>query len=231
MISMKIDNFLEILRSKGTVTDLKSYSVSEVHLEKILKAARWSPSAANSQPWDLVLVERESKKKEIGRILVNAQRQAKKRDEIFPYGSEDHLRERIVKPPVLIVVCADTRFKRAYPKAGYRDQNLAISIGIVIQNMILAAKSLGLALNWGTVNSFARGKLRELLDIPEYLLPFEVLQLGYPTDKRRPGKRRKVEEFTHRESLDTSKLRTDEDIEELLSSRESPDIYSGFKKD
>lgn len=227
MTYMEIDNFLGILRSKGTVTDLKSDPIPESHLKKILKAARWSPSAANSQPWELILVEGESRKKEIGRIMVNAQKQAKKRDEIFPYRSEDYIWERIVKPPVLIVVCADTRFKKAYPKAGYRDQNIAVSMGIVIQNMILAAKSLDLELSWGTVNRFAREKLRELLDIPEYLLPFEVLKLGYPKENKKPGKRRKVEEFTHREGIKKSKLRTESEIKELISSRNSPDVYSG----
>lgn len=224
---MEIDNFLGILRSKGTVTDLKSDPIPESHLEKILQAARWSPSAANSQPWELILVEGESRKKEIGQIMVNAQKQAKKKDKIFPYRSEDYIWERIVKPPVLIVVCADTRFKKAYPKAGYRDQNIAVSMGIVIQNMILAAKSLDLELSWGTVNRFAREKLRELLDIPEYLLPFEVLKLGYPKENKKPGKRRKVEEFTHREGIKKSKLRTESEIKELISSRNSPDVYSG----
>lgn len=224
---MEIDNFLEILRSKGTVKELKSDSIPEDYLEKILKAARWSPSAANSQPWELILVEEESRKKEIGQILVDAQKQAKKIDDIFPYRSEDRLLEKIAKPPVLIVVCADTRFKKAYPKVGYRDRNLAVSIGVVIQNMILASKSLDLALNWGTVDSLAREKLRDLLEIPEYMIPFEVLQLGYPKENRRPGKRRKIEDFTHHESLDISKIRTDKEIKDLISSRKSPDIYSG----
>jgi len=199
-------------------------------LEKILQAARWAPSGANTQPWDFIVVRNPKLKEEIAHIFVESHQRAKKEDKEFPYDAGEGLRKRFTDPPILIVVCADTRFMKAYPKVGYREQILNVSMGAAIQNMMLAANALGLGLSWGTVDTLNRDKLRKLLRVPAQSRVLEVLQLGYPAARAPPRFRRDPRDFTHVDKFDNLKLRSEEEVENLLSTRISPDIYSGVRK-
>jgi len=227
---MKINDLLELMSSQGTVRHFKSTPVPEGHLEKILQAARWAPSGANTQPWDLIVVKNPELKEEIAHIFLESHQRAKKEDKEFPYDTGEELRRRFTDPPILIVVCADTRFMKAYPKVGYREQILDVSMGAAIQNMMLAANALGLGLSWGTVDTLNRDKLGKLLGVPTHSRILEVLQLGYPAARAPPRFRRDPRDFTHVDKFDTSKLRGEEEIKNLLSTRTSPDIYSGVRK-
>lgn len=227
---MKINDLLKLMSSQGTVRHFKSDPVPEKHLKKILRAARWAPSGANTQPWDFIVVRDPELKKKIAQIFVDTQREAKKKDKEFPRDADEVLWKRFTDPPVLIVVCADTRFMKAYPKVGYREQILNVSMGAAIQNMMLAANALGLALSWGTVETLSRDKLRKLLGGPAHIRILEVLQLGFPAKRVSPRFRRDPCEFMHVDEFDASKLRSEKEINNLLSARTSPDIYSGVRK-
>ena len=227
---MEIGYLLRLMSNQGTVRHFKPDPVSDEHLEKILQAARWAPSGANTQPWDFIIVRDPELKKKIAQIFVYTRQKARKEDKEFPHYTNEELRKRFTDSPILIVVCADTRFMKAYPKIGYREEILNISMGAVIQNMMLAAKALGLGLSWGTVDTLDRNKLRELLGVPAHIRVLEVLQLGFPAERVLPRFRRDPRDFTHMDEFDTSKLRSKEEIENLLSTRKTPDIYSGVQK-
>lgn len=227
---MEIDDLLKLMDSQFTSRKFETTPVPEENLEKIFKAARSAPSGANTQPWEFIVIKNSGKKERIAEILAEAQKNARKQDKEFPHGKKSNLYERIVEPPVLIVVCADTRFKKAYPKVGDREGNLNVSMGVVIQNMMLAAKAMGLSLSWNTVDSLSRRDLQNLLNVPDYLRIIEVLQLGYPAKSKPPSYRREIGEFVHEEELDTGKLRKDDEIKDLISSRKTPNIYSGIEE-
>ncbi len=228
---MDIDDFLKLLKKWGTLRSFKDEPVPQESLEKILEAAKWSPSGANTQPWEIIVVKEEELKKEIGQIVADSQKEAKKSEDRFPYGSEETLKERITSAPILLVVCGDTRFKNAFPEASDKDQILYVSIGIAIQNMMLAANTLNLALTWGTLESFARDDLHELLDIPSYFKILEVLQLGVPREETSPNYRENIEKFTHVNKMDDSKLLTEDEISKMIKERKHPDVYSRYIPD
>ena len=227
---MEIDDLLKLMSSQGTVRYFKSNPVPEEHLEKILRAARWAPSGANTQPWDFIVVKNPELKKKIAQIFVYTRQKARKEDKEFPHYANEELRKRFTDPPILIVVCADIRFMKAYPKVGYREEILNVGMGTAIQNMMLAANALGLGLSWGTVDTLDRNKLRELLGVPAHIRILEILQLGYPVARVLPRFRRDPHDFTHVDKFDTSKLRSEKEIKNLLSTRTFPDIYSGVRK-
>lgn len=218
------------MSGQGTVRHFKSNPVPEEHLKKILQAARWAPSGANTQPWDFIVVKDSKLKEKIAQIYVDTQKQAKRGDKAFPYHDVEESRKKFTNPPILIVVCADTRFMKAYPKVGYREEILNVSMGAVIQSMMLAAKALGLGLSWGTADALSRNKLRELLGVPAHIRILEVLQLGFPAEQVLPRFRRDPRDFSHVDKFDTSKLRSEKEIKNLLSTRIFPNIYSGVRK-
>src|SRR5271167_4782660 len=53
-----IDTFLEVLQARRSIRTgfLKDRPVSDELIEKILEAARWAPSAGNSQPWEFLVI-------------------------------------------------------------------------------------------------------------------------------------------------------------------------------
>jgi len=227
---LEIDDLLKLMGRQGTARHFKSDPVPEGELEKVLQAARWAPSGANAQPWDFIVIKNPKLKEKIAQIFADSNQHAKTEDKEFPYYSDEGLKRRFTEPPILIVVCADTRFMKAYPKVGYREQILNVSMGAAIQNMMLAANALGLALSWGTVDTLNRDKLQELLSVPAHIRILEVLQLGYPAARALPRSRRNSSDFTHVDKFDNSKLRSEKEIKNLLSTRKSPDIYSGVRK-
>ena len=53
-----IDAFLEVLQGRRSIRTgfLKDKPVPDELIEKILEAARWAPSAENSQPWEFLVI-------------------------------------------------------------------------------------------------------------------------------------------------------------------------------
>ena len=122
-------------------------------LEKVLDAARWAPSGANSQPWRFVLV--------MDPIVIQVIRR------MAPGFTFD--------APVLIAVCWQRDEK--YPGPA-REQHVAANCYIAAQNIALSARALGL----GTcmIASFAPSAIAEVLSLPNDVHPELLIALGYP---------------------------------------------------
>ena len=50
------DQFLKLVRARHTCRGFKPDPLPDGAVEKILEAARWAMSGANSQPWEFVVV-------------------------------------------------------------------------------------------------------------------------------------------------------------------------------
>ena len=50
----KFKDFLSLSKSRRTTYEFSDKSVKDKDLNKILEAARWAPSCANSQPWKFI---------------------------------------------------------------------------------------------------------------------------------------------------------------------------------
>ncbi len=195
---MKVDELLNLIKRRWNVTKFKSDPVSDDDLEKILESARWAPSSGNTQPWELIIIKNQETKEKIAKIHARAMS-----------GSEkiEKLPDRYLDPPILIAVCIDTRIKENYPDIFSRKYLINASTGTLLQNMWLAVTSLGLGVGMGTQPLSAQEELKELLGVPEHLWIPEIIQIGYPATDRIETDRRDLQEFTHREKLEKSKLR------------------------
>jgi hypothetical protein len=59
-------------------------------------------------------------------------------------------------------------------------------------------------------------KLKELLHIPEKIKIYDMMAVGYPAYQLGLRSPRKIDEMTHSERYDRSKLRTDQQIKEFI---------------
>jgi nitroreductase len=155
---------LELLSARRSIRQYTGQEVSNEEITQVLKAAMAAPSAGNEQPWEFVVV-----------------RDRAKLDRIPTF----HPHALMLKhAPVAILVCGD--LNREVHK-GYWVQDCSAAT----QNLLLAVQALGLGGVWvgvypkeERVNGF-----RQLLGIPEHVVPFALIPIGHPAEQKPPADR------------------------------------------
>lgn len=184
---IKMENFpmlntqntiLEIIKKRRTIRKYLDKPISEEHINLILDAARWAPSAANLQPWQFIVVKGKFLKNRIqGLVEENRQLTISQQVEPFKSGFSRYETSWISEAPIHIVVCADPR--RTAPHAN-GEETYKYAAGAAIQNLMLAAFSLGLGTCWLTM--FDKSKLKALLVIPPEIDVIGVITVGHPRE-------------------------------------------------
>jgi nitroreductase len=118
------------------------------------------------------------------------------------YSAAEHLALHIGEAPVLILVCAN---QLAPPGAAWVTPSHYGSIFPAVQNLLLAARGLGLGATLTTLHKMHDAEVKELLGIPNTVETVALIPIGYPKGKYGPTKRRPIDEVTHRERWDPSK--------------------------
>jgi nitroreductase len=131
--------------------------------EKLLRAGMSAPSANNSQPWEF-LVMRDPEKKRAASIL----------------GAYWGM---LKSAPLGILVMANLKGYKA-TKEEYFMQDCSAAT----ENILLAAHALGLGGVWLGLypkEDRIRG-MRNIYSIPEHIIPFSLISLGYPAETKPP---------------------------------------------
>jgi nitroreductase len=66
------------------------------------------------------------------------------------------------------------------------------------QNILLAARALGLGTVFTTLHTTAEPRIREILGLPDEIRLAAMIPMGWPDAKFGPVKRRPLEDFVHR---------------------------------
>lgn len=164
-----IDNIL----TRCSIRKYTSEEVDSETIKKILECAMQAPSAKNQQPWHFVVVK--------NKVSLGALSQVSN----YSWMVKDS--------KVTIVVCGDLKLEKA---KGYWVQDCCAAT----QNMLLAAHALGLGAVWvGVYPKEERyKKVREILNIPEDIVPLCMVSIGYPDESKDVSLRYK-EERVHKE--------------------------------
>lgn len=220
MIRLEYEQFLELVKARRSIRNFKPAPIPPDYVEKILEVARWAPSGANSQPWEFIVVE--DKKLRDKFINLITQNRTPRRS-----GFKD--------APVFIVVCGDVRKKIFYPGTRFEFENGKIAIlenqfmntdSIFYSSLAnaflyiqLIVKILGLGSQWitGTTQANIQLEIKRLLRIPEYMVIYDTIALGYPASAPNPKTVRTLDEITHYDQYDNLKSETDDEI--ITSSR------------
>jgi 5,6-dimethylbenzimidazole synthase len=151
-------------------------------LSKILHAAHHAPSVGFSQPWNFILIKDSKTKEKIKEsfdIEKNRSSQLVEEPKRSKYLS--FKLEGILESPVNLCVTYDpTKFgpfvigRSSIPEAGL------YSVCCAIQNLWLSARTEGIGLGW--VSILSNDALKEILDIPEHVIPVAYLCLGHVDD-------------------------------------------------
>jgi nitroreductase len=155
------ESFYELILSRRSIRQFKPEPISQDILKQLVNAARLAPSAANLQPLEFVVAEKEEITKKIFPCLKWAAY-------IAPEGNPKPGHE----PMAYIIVLVNTTI---------RDKVFEYDVGAAIENMILAAWERGIGTCW--LLSVEREKIQEILKIPAEYRIDSVLALGYPDEE------------------------------------------------
>jgi len=207
---MDYEGLMEIIRQRRTTRVYRPDPIPDEFIDKVIEAARWAPTGANTQPFEFVVVKDKEVKKKINQIFSENTMMAKKAPDFSPVPQTF-----LEVAPVLIIVLGDPRFKEAYPRGEQRDEIFHASLSAAVQNMHLAATALGLGGSvWKTVAPVADMKIKELLGIPQVFTIKTIMPLGYPQTQPSPPVKR--EPVVHRERYDMSKFKTEDEVQNVI---------------
>ncbi len=161
--------FYEVINKRRSIRAYKKGPVEDDKLSRILNAARLAPSAANKQPFSLIVVKDEETRQKL---------------------KEAYSQEWFYTAPVIVCACAlpDDAWKRNDGKT-YVDFDVAIAM----DHLILAASAEGLGTCW--IAAFKPEVVREVLNIPDNMEPMVLTPLGYPETIPEPTFRKPLEEM------------------------------------
>lgn len=170
---MKIKNeVLEAIYKRRSIRNYKDKRVSKKIIGEILKAGVMAPSAMNQQPWRFIIIQNRkiiSKLAEISAIECIKNGTAKK------YGVDFSGEMIFYNAPVVVLVCG---------KKGY--EWLRDDVNLCVQNMFLAAYSLGLGSCWiGFARCLNKNKqARKILKLPKEIEIVAPLIFGYSNQNK-----------------------------------------------
>lgn len=173
-----MNQLLEIIKTRRSVRNFMDRAVEDKKITDILDAAMSAPSAGNEQPWHFIVVEQ---KELLADMAAN-----------LSYG------KMLNQTPTCIVVCGDLS-KTKY--SGDGQQYWVQDCSAATQNILLAAHALSLGAVWLGIHPLVdrENKLRQLLDIPNNIVPFSAVALGYPKEDQQKAVNRFDPKRIHKE--------------------------------
>jgi len=144
---------------------IRRFQKTDVEVEKLewlLKSAMAAPTACNNQAWEFIVVTDKN--------LLNKLRQN------LEYGPYD--------APAAIIPCFNPKLVRNPRCEPFWVQDLSAAI----ENMLLAAVSLGLGAVWLGVypKEDIMAFTRKSFKIPDEVIPLAVVMTGYPAENKQP---------------------------------------------
>jgi len=166
-------DFSALITTRYSVRAYQAEPVEEEKLQQVLEAARLAPTAANRQPFQVIVIHTAGRESELGRIY---------RSKWF------------VQPPLVLAVCGLPQ--QAWTR-GDGKNFCDVDAAIVMDHITLAAAELGLGTCW--IGAFDAVAAREVLGLPEDVEPIVFTPLGYPGDEPRPKKRKALADLVRYE--------------------------------
>jgi nitroreductase len=190
----EIANLFEIIRTTRSMRRLKSDPVPSELIRKILEAGVCAPSGGNMQRWRFLVIRDTKVKETVGALYKRAwDEQVAPRyraGEPAPGMSRErflrlldaaeYLAAHIHEAPVWIVPCLE---------GGTPMRTSGSSIYPAVQNMLLAARALGLGTTLTTLYLQFEQEAEAALGLPPGVHSYALLPLGYPMGRFGPVRR------------------------------------------
>ena len=185
-------SLFEAIHSQRAVRNFSARPVSGEAISTIMEAAIRAPSGGNRQGWSFLIIRDRVVKHQLGEWYFDAWKELTSdldfqspeaqpyRPSMLTHGMED--------VPVLILACQERPCDENSPNS----ITSGASIYPAVQNIMLAARALGLGSVLTTLHTRHEIEVKELIRIPDNVDTAALIPLGYPLEGQRfSGSRRR----------------------------------------
>ncbi len=167
--------FLDVIQRRYSVRAYRPDPVEPAKLNQVLEAARLAPTAANLQPFRLVVTQVKGREDDLHRV---------------------YQRRWFTQAP--LVICACGLPGQGWVRDADRVNYTTVDVAIVMDHLILAATALGLGTCW--IAAFDVPAARRVFGLPDHVEPVALTPLGYPADQLGPKERKPLGELVRYET-------------------------------
>jgi nitroreductase len=155
---------IEAILTRRSIRKFTSDPIPERDIKDLLEAAMSAPSAGNERPWHFVVLK--------NRQVLDGITQC------HPYA------QAVKEASVAILVCGDTRLEK-FPGCMIQDLSAAT------ENILIAIRAKGLGAVWLGIHPEKDriDGVRNLLNLPQHVMPHCVIPLGIPAENKPPANR------------------------------------------
>jgi nitroreductase len=189
-------DLFHIMRTTRAMRRLKPDPVPDELVHQILQAGQWAANGGANQRWRFLVIKDRSIKEQVQKWYQKAFDEVvgpRYRGSEPPPGSSpgryrrqhdavEYLTEHYHEAPVWIVACQDDGEETPTRSAG-------ASIYPAVQNMLLAARALGLGATLTSRHLRHEKEVEEILGLPPGVHSYAILPIGYPMGNFGPVRR------------------------------------------
>jgi len=217
---MPMDVF-EALSTTRAVRRFTNEPVSDADIMTCIRAATQAPSGGNIQPWQFLVVTDAATRRALGQVY----RRAYERYELALLGARPPARtpaeeasfarmraasrdlaEHLGEAPALVLVLMPNISMTLADAEGPLDVGTPFaSVYPAVQNLMLAARGLGIGTTLTTVYRIYQDEVRKICGIPERYEVVALVPMGRPVRPFRVGRRRPAEQVTHWDRFGTKR--------------------------
>jgi nitroreductase len=204
---MKYEDFMELLKYRRSIRKFKPDPIPDEYITKILDAARYAMSGANSQPWQFIVIKDPEVKEKVYKAYLECHD--------FCYHMEQQRIQEYRDAAVYIAVLQDRRKQwGSVLVANQSGRVFPLTMGHCSMVIHLAAAALGLGSQ--RVDFSFQQPFREILGYPEPVELDVIIPIGYRAYEPGPPHRLPLDELVHYDKYDMRKHMHNEDFLQYL---------------
>ncbi|MBB6630007.1 nitroreductase family protein [Clostridium algidicarnis] len=182
---------MEAIKTRRSIGKFKDEKVPKELIEKVIEAATFAPNRYITEPWRFFVISGDGR-----RALSRLMEDIALDSGIDPNSEEgkkniEKQKDKPFRAPVIIAVAAEV----TEDKKVIRLEELGATYA-AIQNMLLAAHSLGLSSYWKTGKACYSNKMKEFFGLKSKDEVLALIYLGYPDAKKAMVRRKSADSLT-----------------------------------
>lgn len=185
-IDSTTDDVLRALRERRSIGKCTDETPDPSLIRELLESATWAPNHRLTHPWRFVVLSGDARNG-LGEAM-GAAAAAGAADPDAGERARAKAEGKPLRAPYVIAVYAD-------PNPAEPEVEEIAATAAAVQNMLLAAHSLGLAAMWRSGDLIYSREVRNYLRMPEQAVMLGVVYVGYPAMDPPARTRRPVEDF------------------------------------
>jgi nitroreductase len=199
-----VEEPVDVFEAMGTARAMRWFKSDDVPwplLERVLWAATRASSPNNVQPWDFVVVQESAVRRQLGDLFATlVPAGSSLPDDMDPTSRRTaqgafNLMAHMAEVPAIVFVCGADIYPEGNPDLSF----MYSAVYAAAQNLIVAARAVGLGAAFTTLHRYVEKPIREVLSIPDDRYIAVTVPVGWPARPFGPVTRRPVEEVVHRD--------------------------------